>query len=412
MRRLTIVMLSLAPISLASISPAPAQTPAQALASMWNTICSTSINGTQLHQRCGETLGSPAPDANLMAAIGQHLEEIPGQARIATRDQQPTSNLPGRGNSQPSNQPWQLQANGRLHLDLDNRLAANWALFFSADIGHITRKAGPNEAAFSADAWSMTGGADWRPADGWQLGLALSRSHEKLDYSATDSLADTEFTGPLLLTSRELGTAWLVHGYAGQLTGDYRLSRDISFRIPQASGETIVKTQALGTPDARRQLAGLAINQTWSTQAWSGSSELGWDWTRTRIDAFSERGGAGLALDLPERNVSTRRGRFDLQLNRTGSFSQGVWQGSAGVGWRREFGNGRRPLTLTLSEDSRDNPIRFDTEDPDRNWGEFSLAGSLTVTGGHAVFFNLSQRFAHRFMNERMISAGFRFELP
>ena len=69
--------------------PAFAQPPANALAAQWNGICATAIQGTLLFLRCDETLNSNHPEANLIAAIGQRLGEIPGQGRVATRDVSP-----------------------------------------------------------------------------------------------------------------------------------------------------------------------------------------------------------------------------------------------------------------------------------------------------------------------------------
>ncbi len=63
--------------------PAAAQTPTQALAQQWDTICATAVNGTELFVRCDETASSSDPNANLTAAAGKRLEEIPGQARTA-----------------------------------------------------------------------------------------------------------------------------------------------------------------------------------------------------------------------------------------------------------------------------------------------------------------------------------------
>src|SRR5687768_3923949 len=67
--------------------PAAAQRPRDALAARWNTICATAgVSGGLLLVRCTETATSSDPNADFIAAEGQRLEEIPGQARAATRE--------------------------------------------------------------------------------------------------------------------------------------------------------------------------------------------------------------------------------------------------------------------------------------------------------------------------------------
>ncbi|HEX5756774.1 MAG TPA: autotransporter outer membrane beta-barrel domain-containing protein, partial [Arenimonas sp.] len=177
------------------------------------------------------------------------------------------------------------------------------------------------------------------------------------------------------------------------------------------SGEVAVHAEATADPDARRRLAGIALARGWSRGAWNGQFEVGHDWTDTRIDAYSEAGGAGIALSVPGRSVDTRRGRFDVSAQRTGSQAWGVWQASLGLGWRQEFDVQRRQLAVTLREDIAGNVVRFDTQDTDRGWGEWSLGSAFTFAGGHSAFVEYRQRFAHDFLSERLLALGWRVEL-
>lgn len=406
MRRLALAL----PLLLST--PAAAQTATEALAAKWNTICASATDsGRLIYQRCQETLTSPDPNANWIAARGQRLEEIPGQVRAATRDR---ATLPGmvRVDFGGGAVGWMREApGGGLSLAVEESLAAQWAWFAAADIGRLKRSASANEAAFGADTAALTAGVDWRPSDGWQLGAALNHSRERLDYRDSEGRADIRFTGLLLTGSREIGNDWLLHGYAGTLRGGYDLYREIRYRLAGQTGELAIQAAATAAPDARRQLAGTALARAWSHGGWSGSIELGHDWTRTRIDPYSEAGGGGVALNVPGRRVDTRRGRLDLSAQRGGSADWGVWQAVLGLGWRQEFGLSRRQLAVTLREDVAGNVVRFDTQDSDRGWGEWSLGGAFTFTGGHSAFLEYRQRFAHDFLSERLLALGWRVEL-
>jgi len=389
-------------------------TPADSLAALWNGICATAIEGTLLFLRCDETLNSNDPRANLIAAVGQRLNEIPGQARVATRDvSQVLSSVNVDIGGRNLSLLFAAGNNGLLTLDASNdeQLAAPWSLHFSADVGRINRKAGRNEAAFDAGSGSLTAGIDWQLGKNWQVGAAVNHVREDLDFSQSDSVASTRFTGLLLTSTRLLGDTWSLSGYYGQFRGSYDLSRNIDYTLPLPSGPVNVSAEANASPDSRRRVIGLAGNGQWAHKGWDFGVGAGFDKNDTTIDAYTETGGGGLALTVPQRTVGTQRGRIDFTLGRTFSNTRGVFQPSFRAGWRQEFSNLRRAVTVRLAQDPLHNPITFNTEDPDKSWGEVALGGVMTFTGGHSGFFELRQRVAHSFLQERMLAIGWRIEL-
>lgn len=406
--------LFLATIAALHAGRADAQTPAQALAARWNTICLTSVAGTLLATRCDETATSTALDPNMIAAVGQRLDEIPGQARVATRDTAGSLGLglsvPQGGNNAVAGE-FRQNYDGSLSMQLDSEIAANWSVFVSGDIGRVDRRAGQNEAAFEADTSSLTAGIDWQPNDRWNVGLALNHVREDLDYDETAGAVETQFSGVLLTASRSLGDHWSVDAYAGWLSGDYELQREIRYSLPYASGTFSVQGMATANPDASRRVHGMALNGQWSRNGWNPSLSIGLDGGRTTIEAYQETGGVGLDLLVPGRKIFTRRGHVDFGLSRAFSQDWGVWQPIARVSWFREFSNARRQVGLRLVQDVAENVVRFDTEDPDRGWGEMAVGSVFVFTHGHSGFIQYQQRFGHAFLQERMLALGWRMEL-
>ena len=115
---------------------------------------------------------------------------------------------------------------------------------------------------------------------------------------------------------------------------------------------------------------------------------------------------------MPARAITSRRGRLDAALARNVSASWGVWQPMLRLGWRHEFANPARPLAVTFVNDGSATPIRFDTDDADPAWGEAGLGAVFVFTGGHSAFIEYRQRFGHDFLQERLLSIGWRMELP
>jgi uncharacterized protein with beta-barrel porin domain len=364
--------------------PAAAEPASDALIAQLPTICAAAVPGSDLFQRCDEIFGSSDPTAVADAADGQKLEEVPGQVRIATRD---------------------------TAVRARTELGPQWSAFFSADIGRLDRRASEIEAPFDADTDSLTLGINWQPSSKWLLGLAANQVRESLDYRASEGSVDTRFDGLIAFISHPFGAAWSLDGYAGRLSGDYRLRRAIAYTLGTGGSSVTVNSDALANPGASRDLVGFAANGSWSRQGWDIGTTFGVDDSKIRIDPYTETGGDGFAIAVAGRSTSTRRARADFRLGRTVSWSGGVWQPSFRIGWRQEAASPRRTVTVRFVEDPSQTPVTFDTEESDRGWGELALGSVFTFKHGQSAFIEYRQRFAHAFLQERVLALGWRMEL-
>ena len=363
---------------------ARAQAPDAALAGSWTTLCAGAAPGSDLALRCAEIFAG-GPGSQTGAASGNFLGEIPGQGRAATRDGSPDDG------------------------DLRSALGAGWSVFLSADAGRLKRRDGVNEASFDGDTGAVSAGVDWAPGTAWRLGLLLNHTRDTLDFSASAGSTRTRYTGLMALGGWNISDQLSLDGYAGKLQGDYRLRRAISYTL--LSGVS-VDTVATASPDADRSLAGLGLTWSLPSGAWDWQLGAGVDWQRTDIEVYSETGGAGLDITVPARSITSRRGRLDAALARNVSAGWGVWQPLLRLGWRHEFANPARPLTVRFVGDANGSPVVFETDDADASWGEIGLGAVFVFTGGHSAFVEYRQRVGHDFLQERLLSLGWRMELP
>ena len=368
----------------AFVSTARAQSPDDALANLWTTLCLGAAPGSDLATRCDE-IATGGPGSRDSSAAGNFLGEIPGQGRAATRDGAPEE------------------------AELRTALAPGWSLFASADLGRLKRRGGANEAPFDGDTWALSAGVDWSPQEDWRLGLLLHHASEDLDFLGSGGGAEARYTGAMLLAGWALGESLSLDGYAGWLDGDYDLRRSIDYTLMSGVSVQAIANASTG---ADRRLAGLGLTWSRPVDAWEWQLSAGLDWQRTDIDAYTESGGAGLALAVPGRSISSRRGRVDVALARTVSIRQGVFQPMARLGWRHEFANPARPLAVRFAGDASGTPVLFDTDDADDHWGEAGLGALWVFTGGHSAFVEYRQRIGHAFLDERMLALGWRVELP
>lgn len=378
------VLRSMVLVVAAWVGAANAQSPDTALANAWNTLCAGAPPGSPLANRCAEIFAG-GPNSRESAASGNFLGEIPGQGRAATRDGAPDDDA------------------------LRTELGAGWSVFASADTGRLKRRDGTNEAPFDGDTGALSVGVDWAPAPNWQLGLLANHTRDELDYLRSDGSLRTQFTGLVAIGGWNITERLALDGYAGRLQGDYRVRRAIDFTLPSG---VAIDTVANASIDADRSLAGVGLTWSVPSGAWEWQLGGGVDWQRTELDQYTETGGSGLALRVPARAITSRRGRLDAALARNFSARWGVWQPMLRLGWRREFANPARPLAVVFVNDGNATPIRFNTDDPDPAWGEAALGAVFVFTGGHSAFVELRQRFGHDFLQERLLSVGWRMELP
>lgn len=360
-----------------------AQTPEDALTNQWTTLCAGAAPGSALSQRCSEIF-TGGSGSRSKAAGGNFLDELPGQGRSSTRD-------------------------GAADLGtVRESIAADVSLFASVDLGRLDRRDSPNEAAFSGATRAATVGIDWAPKLEWLLGAALNTSQETLDYDGSAGSSRGRYTGLIGYTAWNATPTFTLDGYAGRLSGSNDLRRAIDYTLLSGTHITALATAA---PDSTRTLSGLGL--TWSLPhgAWQWQLGAGLDWMKTRLDAYVESGGDGLALSVPTREIVTRRGRFDATLTRPVSTNWGVWQPQLRLGWRHEFANPARALSVNFSGDGNGTRITFNTEDPDSGWGEVALASVFTFTHGQSAFFEYRQRLGHDFLQERVFALGWRMEL-
>jgi len=382
--RKTRTMLALLGLSAAlAATPALAQTPEDALTAAWLAVCPSALPGTALAQRCAE-IAAGGPGSRAEAAAGNFLEEIPGQGRSSTRDHA------ARENEQRT------------------QLSANLALWVSADTGRLDRKESPNEAAFEGHTDSVSLGFDWAFHPKWTLGAALSHDQERLDFDASNGKAGGDYTGGIAYLSWAPAETIGVNGYYGELAASNDITRAIDYTLLSGTHVTAI---ARATPDSHRTIAGIGGDWNLARGAWAWQFGAGLDYTRTRIEAYTESGGQGLALSVPTRAIYTRRGRLDATVMRNVSTNWGVWQPQFKLGWRHEFANPARALTVHFADDPADTPIVFDTEDPDANWGEWALGSVFVFTHGQSGFLQYRQRFGHAFLQERVLALGWRIEL-
>jgi outer membrane lipase/esterase len=365
-------------------APAAAQTAptaTEALAQALPLICGGSPQG-QLAQRCAE-LGPGAAFRPVAAA--QRLEELPAHARAANRE------------SPDARRPPENEGIERL----------SWDLWASASGGTLERREGRVEAGFESDRQGVLAGATWRLGRQGTIDGGWQWAREDLDYLASDGRVRTRLDGPFLMAAWAWNAAWSADLQIERSSGPLEVARSIRYTLP--GGGAFASTASARTRTTRDGLA-LALRNTTTIGRWTLDSSLGTDRTRIRIDGFRESGGGGWDLRVPTRERRSRRVRADLAISTALSRPAGVWLPSVRLGRVHELQDPQRTLTLRFAEDANATPVRFLTDQPDRDWWEMALGLAWLRPGGQVVFLEAQRRLGHRFLDDTQLSLGWRIE--
>ncbi len=366
-----------------------AQAPEAALDASWASVCAGATPGSSFFQRCQEIVnaGPGSADRSSAAALGNNLDTVAGQGRVATS---------GTGDA------------GRI----------DWArggLFFGVTMSDLERDDDPFEAAFDGRALSLIVGVDRRLGERHVLGLALNHQRERADFAAGAGRADSRMLGLLATYGGSFGEHWTLDAYAGALRGSLDTTRRVQYDIVLNAGTAAQSTVAIRSlaeadTDTHREVGGVGLGYLLDRGAWNWQFGAGYDVARSHFDAYVERGGDGLALAVDERRLSSRQGRLGLRGTRTASIARGVLQPYFGLDAYHEFANDARTLQVAFADDPGRTAIRFDSAAPDRNWAEAAVGLAATFAGGSSAFVEYRQRFGHDLLDERGLSFGLRVE--
>ncbi len=364
--------------------PLPAlaqQSGTAALTAQFNQVCAGAAGGSALASRCAVVLASPDPNARADAANMNDLEELPGAGRAAAKDQWPS------------------------RAEVDTLLTPKLALFASIDHDRSWRSNDVIEAAFDTDSTNFIFGLDWHPATRWQLGLTFNSLHENQQFRGSQGRTQADATGLIAISSFDIDPHFVLSGYFGRFWGDQDIRRVVGFIDNSAP---VAET---ASPDLVRSLGGIGLDASFPQGALVWQASLGFDASRTTIDAYTEQGGSGFDLIVPQRGTITRRGRIEFGLADTVSASWGVWQPAIRVGFLHEFANDARTVGVRFVDDTNGTVVRFDTGAPDRDWAQATISSTFTLPHGNSGFISIGREFGHSTSTSATYAIGWRIEL-
>lgn len=269
-------------------------------------------------------------------------------------------------------------------------LPSGLGLYISGNLEALDRERTSFSDGFDSSVWGATAGADFRFSDRFLAGAAFNYVDRDGDFDGGGDFT-TDSYGVLAYASFMPTPAMFLDISLGYTKHDYEVDRPVLWAI-QASDPN--STTFTGRSDSESDGHEFSINAVtgydYTIGIFTIGPRVGVNYSRLRIDDYSENGGGGLGLRYDDQTVKSLQSTVGLQASAAISTSYGVWVPQATADYVHEFENDQRSIDVQFTEDNRANPttFSFNNDKPDRNFFNFGVGTVLVLSNGIQPFFN------------------------
>ncbi|GIX32353.1 MAG: hypothetical protein KatS3mg125_0309 [Lysobacterales bacterium] len=387
------VWLGVAAVPVLAVAPLAAQTPEQALDQAWVAVCANAPPGTAFAQRCAEILAAgPGSGARRSAAaVGNRLGQLPAQLGGPSERRSAAEGVLGIVAEQP------------------------WGLYAVVGGGRHERDGSANEAGFDGDLRQFGLGVDRRFGANWVAGVLVARIDAERRFPDGGGRADSREVGATVYLDGRIGEATALHVSLGWGERELDLVRRVAYTLVLNAGQPNQSTVSISElararPGGSHTRAGLALQREFAFGANTVSLRLASDYSRVRVDAFTENGGAGLALRRDANRLTSHTLQAGVEFARSVSLGSGVFNPFLRLELVRELESSPEIAVARFAGDPAGTPIVFARDRLDRDDAELSLGAVTVLARGWSLFAQWERFLGNRAFDRHLLSLGLRGE--
>jgi uncharacterized protein with beta-barrel porin domain len=294
---------------------------------------------------------------------------------------------------------------------------ARWGFFATGTVGRGSRDASDSDPGGDFDNYGLTAGVDYRLTDSFILGAALGFNSN--DSQLNQSLGGLDSKGYSLSAYGTWfkGDSYYADGVLTLGRNSTDITRLINYTIPGVStGTTTINQVATGSPDSDQQSFALSIGRDFYRGALSFGPYLRGTYTRLDFDSYVERmsdpsgPGAGLALAVEERQLTSMQGVLGGKLSYTMSTSWGVLMPSLQLEYVKEFKDDEDGLVTSFAFDPTNTSIVIDGEEIDTDFLNIGLGLSGVFANGRSGYIYYEHVAGKDRTSQSSLAIGIRIE--
>lgn len=265
-------------------------------------------------------------------------------------------------------------------------------------------------------------GFDYRVSD--RLVIGGIAGFERMDYDFDAEAPGTNFTPAVVAGTADsdntyltLFASWNV-GKAGfaELSGGFE-SVDGSYRrnsVFQESTRTIAQTNVQAEGDADNEVTWFSLNAGFdhASGAWSLGPYAGLTWTRSRMDAYTERdlSNSGLHMSFSGTTRESLLGHAGLRTSYVASTRGGIVVPQLRIEFQHEFDNQSQDVAASFVLDSSNTQYLLSGSGGDRDSINAGLSIAFVLKNGWMPFFDYSILLGNDDLDRQRATLGLRVE--
>ena len=283
-------------------------------------------------------------------------------------------------------------------------------LFITGEGEWVEKNVTRFEPGFSSDAGGVIVGADYRLLPWLTAGLAFSYSHTHGDFHGSNGNFNTDAYGVTLYGSATPLPNLFVDGTLGFTRRDYDILRRVIYVSPGTAIDGLAKGETTGNEFRTSVQVGYDVVRG----ALTVGPRVGVNYSTNDIDSFNERNvsprgldtGLQLAYDGQHReSLTTTVGAF---LSYAFSTSIGIFVPQLTAEWVHEFFDNQRVIYFRFREDFGQTKLRFQTDQPDRDYANVGTGVVLVLPKGMQVFLSFRALVGYSDRQAYTANGGFR----
>ncbi len=279
----------------------------------------------------------------------------------------------------------------------DAGIGSRWSAFATGRIFNSGKKeASAFGSGYDFDTYGLTLGADYQLSDQLFLGGAVGYSQMKSSFGNDGGDMDVNANTFIVYGGYFTANNLYIDGSAFYTLSDYDFTRKINSFATQVNGD------AGGDQYAISLSMGMDFNANKLLMAPYGRLE----YIRNGIDAYTESGGGGLALDVESQDVISRTSTLGGRFSYAASMRWGVLVPTAHAEWVHEYSNSSRDIVARFAQDPNGLTFATPVGAPDSNYFNWGLGLSATLPAGRSLFISYERVTAKDLMQYTIYVGG------
>lgn len=283
----------------------------------------------------------------------------------------------------------------------------------SLRVESIDRKGTDFEEGYDAINATASLGVDYRFTDHLSAGALVSLGRTDGDFDAGgDFTADA--AGGVIFLSILPSEHSFVDVSVGIIDNQYDVNRRARATVQSIAlgNNRIVDGVASSSSDGNTTLASISAGYDFPQGALTVGPRVAVNYSRTKIDGYSEQGTTGLELQYDNQYIESLQGSLGVFGSYVRSIASGVLSLQGNVDLIHEFKNDQRSITAQFVQDRRSSPTRFSYQNdaPDRTFFQIGVGAVWVLPNGWQPYGRLQGMIGNSLYDNYRMDVGVRVE--